>query len=57
MVFKVPLALLGKKESVVPEVNPDLLACPAPLASVYVPPTLPVLSPPGGVLVSLGRCL
>lgn len=34
LVFKVPLALLGKKESEEPEVNLDPLACPDPLASV-----------------------
>lgn len=34
LVFKDPLALLGRKESEEPEVNPDLPACPDPLASV-----------------------
>lgn len=34
LVFKAPLALLGKKESEEPEVNLDPLACPDPLASV-----------------------
>lgn len=34
LVFKDPLALLEKKESEEPEVNPDLPACLDPLASV-----------------------
>lgn len=34
LVFKAPLAPLGKKESEEPEVNLDLLACLDPLASV-----------------------
>lgn len=34
LVFKAPLALLGKKENEAPEVNLDLLACLDPLASV-----------------------
>lgn len=34
LVFKDPLAPLGKKESEEPEVNPDPLACLDPLASV-----------------------
>lgn len=34
LVFKAPLALLGKKESEEPEVNPDPLACLDPPASV-----------------------
>lgn len=34
LVFKVPLALLGKKENEEPVVNPDLLAFPDLLASV-----------------------
>ena len=34
LVFKDPLALLGRKESEEPEVNPDLPACLDPLASV-----------------------
>lgn len=43
LVFRVPPALLGKRESEEPEVNLDPPACPDPLASAYVP--LP-LSPP-----------
>lgn len=34
LVFKVPLALLGKKENEEPVANLDLLACPDLLASV-----------------------
>ena len=34
LVFKVPLALLEKKTSEEPKVNPDLLACLDPLAIV-----------------------